>query len=160
MRGNLKLSIVVTCVVFFGVVSSCLAQQVDTDTAKALAEQAQLLQQKASTSGGASAETLHKYGVDYTMLSVRTQDGGAELHAKFSDLFIVLEGEATLLSGGELENPIYSGPGEMRGTAVLDAKKTRLIKGDVVHIPPNVPHQLLVAKGTVFAYYVVKVQEK
>jgi hypothetical protein len=71
-----------------------------------------------------------------------------------------VDGSATLLSGGELMNPVTSAPGEIHGTGILHATTTSLSKGDVVHIPANTPHQLLISKGTTLTYFVVKVKEK
>jgi mannose-6-phosphate isomerase-like protein (cupin superfamily) len=136
------------------------AQQVDHYSPQSLVEEAGGLKAKAPANHGAASETLQKYGVDYTMLSYRTQDGGGELHANFADIFVVVEGEATLLTGGELEHQETSAPGEFRGTAVLHGSSTHLGKGDVVHIPPGTPHQLLIAKGNTFLYFVIKVKEK
>jgi len=139
-------------------VSAARAQQVDHYTPEQLMERAKALQAKAAN--GAASETLQKYGVDYTMLSFRSQDGGAELHEKFADIFVVVDGSATLLSGGELANPTSSAPGEMHGSGVLHAVTTQLSKGDVVHIPPNTPHQLLIPKGATLTYFVIKVKER
>lgn len=136
------------------------AQQVDHYTPASLIQQANALKEKAATAQGAAAETLEKYGVDYTMLSVRTQSGTAELHEKFADIFVVIDGAATLLSGGELDHPTTSSPGEMHGTAILHPVTTHLGKGDVVHIPPNTPHQLLLPVGGTLVYFVIKVKEK
>ncbi len=136
------------------------AQQVDHYTSGSLLEQAKPLQEKAGAATGSASETLQKYGVDFTMLSFRSKDGVPELHEKFADIFIVVDGSATLLAGGELSNPTSIGPGEMHGTAILHATTTTLAKGDIVHIPANTPHQLLIPKGGTFTYFVVKVKEK
>ena len=136
------------------------AQKVDHYSPQSLMEQAAPLHDKAMGNHGAASETLEKYGVDYTMLSYRSQDGGAEMHANFADIFVVVDGEATLLTGGELEHQESSAAGEFRGTAVLHGTSVHLGKGDVVHIPPNTPHQLLIAKGSTFTYFVVKVKER
>jgi mannose-6-phosphate isomerase-like protein (cupin superfamily) len=150
----------VIAVALFGLtsLSAARSQQVDHYTPEELTERAKALQAKAAN--GAASETLQKYGVDYTMLSFRSQDGGAELHEKFADIFVVVDGSATLLTGGELANPTTSAPGEMRGSGVLHAATTQLSKGDVVHIPPNTPHQLLIPKGATLTYFVIKVKEK
>jgi mannose-6-phosphate isomerase-like protein (cupin superfamily) len=143
----------------FAVDAAC-AQQADHYTPQGLLEQAKPLQDKAATNNGAASETLQKYGVDYTMLAFRSKDGTPELHEKFADIFVIVDGSATLLTGGELVNPTTSAPGEMHGTAILHATTTSLAKGDVVHIPANTPHQMLIpANGTV-TYFVVKVKEK
>jgi mannose-6-phosphate isomerase-like protein (cupin superfamily) len=116
------------------------------------------LEQKADASGLAT-ETLKKYASDYTMLAFRSKSGKAELHEKFADFYFVVGGEATLLSGGHIVNSSTTAPGEVRGDSVQDGKETRLKKGDIVHIPANIPHQLVLAKGGTFQYFIVKVQE-
>ena len=136
------------------------AQQVDHYTPDSLREQAKPLIEKAIATNGAAAETLQKYGVDFTMLSVRSQSGSPELHEKFADIFVVVDGSATLISGGELDHPTTSSPGEMHGNAILHSVTTNLAKGDVVHIPPNTPHQLILPKGGTLIYFVIKVKEK
>ena len=116
------------------------------------------LEQKADASGLAT-ETLKKYASDYTMLTFRSKSGKAELHEKFADFYFVLGGEATLVSGGHLVNSSTTAPGEVRGDSVQDGTETKLKKGDIVHIPANIPHQLVLAKGTTFQYFIIKVQE-
>ena len=116
------------------------------------------LEQKADASGLAT-ETLKKYASDYTMLTFRSKSGKAELHEKFADFYFVLGGEATLVSGGHLVNSSTTAPGEVRGDSVQDGTETKLKKGDIVHIPANIPHQLVLAKGATFQYFIVKVQE-
>jgi mannose-6-phosphate isomerase-like protein (cupin superfamily) len=123
-------------------------------------EQAKPLRDKAVASTGAASETLQKYGVDYTMLSFRSKDGVAELHEKYADIFIVIDGSATLLTGGELANPTSAGNGDMHGTGILHAATASLAKGDIVHIPANTPHQLLIPNNGTLTYFVVKVKEK
>lgn len=136
------------------------AQKADHYTPDSLRERARPLMEKATTTNGAAAETLDKYGVDYTMLSVRSQSGTPELHEKFGDFFIIVEGSATLLSGGELDHPTTVSPGELHGDNILHSTTTNLAKGDVVHIPANTPHQLVLPKGGTLAYFVIKVKEK
>lgn len=123
------------------------AQRVDHYTPDSLREQAKPLIEKATAANGAAAETLQKYGVDFTMLSVRSQSGSPELHEKVADIFVVIDGSATLISGGELDHPTTSSPGEIHGTTILHSVTTNLAKGDVVHIPPNTPHQLILPKA-------------
>jgi mannose-6-phosphate isomerase-like protein (cupin superfamily) len=116
------------------------------------------LEQKADASGLAT-ETLKKYASDYTMLAYRNKSGKAELHEKFADFYFVVGGEATLVSGGHIVNSSTTAPGEVRGDSVQDGKETKLKKGDIVHIPADIPHQLVLAKGATFQYFIVKVQE-
>lgn len=116
------------------------------------------LAQKADASGLAS-ETLKTYATDYSMLATRRQSGQGELHEKFADVFVVLAGRATLVSGGHMVNGKSTGPGEVRGDSVQGGKEIMLNKGDIVHIPANIPHQLLLANGDTFQYFILKIQE-
>ncbi len=136
------------------------APGVDHLTPSELLDKAQALEAKAQAGDGSASVKLSEYPNHYTMISLRHKNGGAEIHQEFSDLFFVVKGTATLLSGGDLENGKLASPGEMRGTAVKNGTPTELNKGDVVHIPAGVAHQLLVAEGETFVYFVVKVKEK
>jgi mannose-6-phosphate isomerase-like protein (cupin superfamily) len=157
--ANLKMMIV-TGLCAFSVFNVARAQQVDHYTPDSLLSEAKPLKEKAGATNGAASETLQKYGVDYTMLSVRNKDGVPELHEKFADIFVIIDGTATLISGGNLVNSQSINPGEFHGSAILEGKSTSLMKGDVVHIPPNTPHQLLIPKNVTLTYFVVKVKEK
>ena len=108
---------------------------------------------------GTATETLKKYSTDYTMLAFRNKSGKAELHEKFADFYVVVEGQATLVTGGQMVNGKPTAAGEVRGESIQDGKETKLNKGDIVHIPANIPHQLLLANGHTFQYFVIKVQE-
>jgi mannose-6-phosphate isomerase-like protein (cupin superfamily) len=116
------------------------------------------VKEKAGASGLAT-QTVKKYSTDYSMLAFRLQSGKAELHEKFEDFYVVVEGEATLVSGGQMVNGKTTAPGEVRGDSIQDGKETKLKKGDIVHIPANIPHQLLLTQGDTFQYFIVKVQE-
>lgn len=134
------------------------AATVDSYTPEQLRKMGAELAAKATTTGSA-AETLVKYPGHYTMLSYRNQSGTAELHQHFADIFVIVEGSATLQSGGTIVTPQTSSPGEIRG-ASLDNPATRSVHaGDVVHIPAGVPHLLSLDKGAHLLYFVVKVQE-
>jgi mannose-6-phosphate isomerase-like protein (cupin superfamily) len=116
------------------------------------------LKEKVDASGLAT-QTIKKYYTDYSMLAFRTQSGKAELHEKFADFYVVVAGDATLVSGGKMVNGATTAPGEVRGDSIQDGKETKLKKGDIVHIPANIPHQLLLSKGDSFQYFIVKVKE-
>jgi mannose-6-phosphate isomerase-like protein (cupin superfamily) len=117
----------------------------------------QKLEQKAVK--GLATQPIKKYATDYTLLAFRSQSGQAELHEKFADFYVVVAGQAKLISGGHMVNGATTAPGEVRGDSIQDGKETTLKKGDIVHIPANIPHQLTLAKGDTIQYFVIKVQE-
>ena len=89
--------------------------------------------------------------------SRRSTPGQAEIHTKDTDVVYVLEGEATLTTGGHAVDAKTTAPDELRGVSI-DAGETRsLTKGDVVVIPAGVPHQFVKVTNP-FLYFVVKVR--
>lgn len=133
----------------------------DIHTASDLQVRAEKLQDEAAKApNGQAGGTLEKYPPnDFTMLTCRTQNGVVEVHANYDDVFVVLDGDATLVIGGEIQNAKPTGGGETRGTSLVGGKSTRLAKGDIIHISYNVPHQLFIPKGHHFTYYVVKIKQ-
>jgi mannose-6-phosphate isomerase-like protein (cupin superfamily) len=122
------------------------------------AQAATLLAQANNSPGGVASVTLEKYPGHFTMLAVRTKSGGAEMHANWNDIFVVLDGEATEMTGGAIVDarPI-SAAGETGGARLEGGIATPMRKGDVIHIDPNTPHQTILAPGKTFTYYVIKV---
>jgi mannose-6-phosphate isomerase-like protein (cupin superfamily) len=100
---------------------------------------------------------LGAYGNHNLGISRREGDGSAEVHETQVDVWIVQDGEATLIVGGTLVQPKTVKPHEIRGTSI-DGGETRQLKpGDIVHIPVKIPHQLKIAPGKSFTYLVIKV---
>jgi mannose-6-phosphate isomerase-like protein (cupin superfamily) len=124
-----------------------------------LLERAKHLQESAAKSDGSASETLEKYPHHYTMLAFRQHSGGGELHQNFADIFFILDGHASVLTGGSIVDEKTTGPGEIRGKSVEGGSRQELKAGDVVHIPAGMPHQMLLAEGESVTYYVVKAEE-
>jgi mannose-6-phosphate isomerase-like protein (cupin superfamily) len=104
------------------------------------------------------APIVNKDGRTYSVLAGRRdKPGQSELHEKDTDVFYVLEGSATFVTGGTMLDPKGTGPGEVRGSAIEGGQTRTLSKGDVIIIPAGVPHWFKDVQGT-FLYFVVKVQ--
>jgi mannose-6-phosphate isomerase-like protein (cupin superfamily) len=134
--------------------------KLDHWTPQELLVRAQHLRQQAAQGDGSASETLDKYPHHYTMLAFRSRNGGGELHENYADLFYILDGQATVLTGGEIADRKTTAPGEVRGSGVNGGSRQDVKAGDVVHIPAGMPHQMLVPEGSTVTYFVVKVQEK
>jgi mannose-6-phosphate isomerase-like protein (cupin superfamily) len=110
-------------------------------------------------SKGSSGAKLGDYGSHSIMLSERTATGGAEVHAHFDDVMLVIEGKATLITGGDLIDA-HAGPnGESGGSGIRNGTTRSVAEGDLIHIPAGTPHQLLIAPGTPYSALVIKVKE-
>ncbi len=120
----------------------------------------QLRQQGSLKTKGIAPEMLEKYPGHYTMLTIRAVDGRVEEHAHYADVFFIVDGEASLTTGGTVVDAETIAPGEIEGKRIEGGVTRKLAKGDVIHISPNVPHQMLIEKGKSLTYFVVKVKEE
>jgi len=86
----------------------------------------------------------------------RTKPGEAEIHGSVADVFMVMEGGSTMVTGGKVVGGKTTGPGEIKGTGIEGGQTYHLTKGDVMIVPAGVPHwHKEVPKSIV--YYTVKV---
>jgi glc operon protein GlcG len=88
--------------------------------------------------------------------SRREVAGQAEVHARDTDVIYVLEGTATLVTGGRVVSAVTVAPDELRGAAIEDGTDRTIAAGDVVVIPNGVPHWFRDVPAPIL-YYVVKV---
>jgi mannose-6-phosphate isomerase-like protein (cupin superfamily) len=135
------------------------ARHPDHWSAAVLLERGAYLRKMAKFGDGQASETLKEYPQHATMLSFRARDGVAELHDNFADIFCVLAGSATLVTGGSIIGAHTVGPGETRGERIEGGARQVLRAGDVAHVPAGVPHQMLVAGDHTFTSFVVKIRE-
>jgi mannose-6-phosphate isomerase-like protein (cupin superfamily) len=129
-------------------------------SAAVLLERAAYLHKLARQGDGSAGETLKEYPRHCVLLSFRSRDGEAEAHENFADVFYVLEGRATLVTGGTVAGARLTEPGETRGDSIEGGVRQELRAGDVAHVPAGLPHQMLVAGEQTVTCLVVKVQEK
>jgi mannose-6-phosphate isomerase-like protein (cupin superfamily) len=105
-------------------------------------------------------ETIGNYPGHSVYLVLRGATGDAELHETEADLFVARRGRATLVIGGELVDARALPRKQHRGSAIRGGVTRELAPGDVAHIPPGVPHQLLIAPGERFLYDLIKFDEE
>ena len=86
----------------------------------------------------------------------RTGPGMVEVHDKETDTFYVLDGAATIVTGGTMLGGSVTGPGQQRGSDIAGGETRRLAKGDVMVIPAGVPHWFKEVPASI-DYYVVTV---
>ena len=135
------------------------AARLDHWTPAVLLERAAYLRKLAAQGDGSAGETLAEYPGHCAMLSFRSRSGMAEVHENFADLFYVLEGRATMVTGGTLAGARTTNPGEIRGDSVEGGARQEMRPGDVLHIPAGLPHQVLVAGENTITSMVFKIPE-
>ena len=89
--------------------------------------------------------------------SRREKSGMVEVHELDTDIIYVLEGTATIVTGGKSLESKQIAPNEFRGTSVDGGETRELKKGDVLIVPKGTPHWFKKVDGA-FLYYVVKVR--
>jgi mannose-6-phosphate isomerase-like protein (cupin superfamily) len=88
--------------------------------------------------------------------SRREAPGTAEVHVRDTDVIYVLEGSATIVTGGTVVSPRTVADDELRGTQIDGGQTRALGKGDVFVVPNGVPHWFKAVEAPLL-YYVVKV---
>jgi glc operon protein GlcG len=106
----------------------------------------------------AKGSVLFDQGERYMVhASRRDGSGQAEVHARDADIIYVLDGSATLVTGGTVVEPKTTARDEVRGRGIEGGEARSLEEGDVVIIPAGTPHWFEKVPGR-FTYYVVKVR--
>ena len=89
--------------------------------------------------------------------SRRDKPGLAEIHALDTDIIYVLEGKATIVTGGTAVDAKEIAPDEIRGSRIEGGVTRQLTKGEVIIVPNNTPHWFKEVNGQ-FLYYTIKVR--
>jgi mannose-6-phosphate isomerase-like protein (cupin superfamily) len=63
-------------------------------------------------------------------------------------MFYVLDGSATLVTGGKLANEKRTNAENLSGTGIEGGSAQAVAKGDVVIVPENTPHWFSVINGS------------
>ena len=87
--------------------------------------------------------------------SRRVEPGQAEIHTLDTDVIYVVDGSATLVTGGKAIDTKEVGPNEIRGSKIEGGMEHRITKGDAIIIPNGVPHQFTAVTGELH-YFVCK----
>jgi mannose-6-phosphate isomerase-like protein (cupin superfamily) len=132
----------------------------DLFTAAKLKQLTQKLSAESKKKNGEfSGETLTRYGNHLTMLAHREKTGSSEVHEKVADFLYIIDGDATVITGGKMVHGKATEPNEVRGTSIQGGQSQTMGVGDIIHIQANIPHQMILAPGHTVTYFVIKVNE-
>ncbi len=92
------------------------------------------------------------------ILANRRGAGEVEVHAKTNHVFIIVEGEATLVTGGTLVGAHQTAPDQTRAPSVQGGEAHHLTKGDVITIPAKTPHWFKEVPTQTIAYYAINTE--
>ena len=82
-------------------------------------------------------------------LEYRASVGAAAVHEKEAEVFYVIDGAATMVTGGKLVEEKRTNPENLTGTAIEGGTSRAVAKGDFVIVPENTPHWFSKIDGTI-----------
>jgi mannose-6-phosphate isomerase-like protein (cupin superfamily) len=88
----------------------------------------------------------------------RDKPGMPEWHERDTEVMYIVEGAATIVTGGTLENAKETRPGQKSGSSITGGETHRVTKGDVLAIPAQTPHWFKEVPGPI-SYYVSRAQK-
>ena len=94
------------------------------------------------------------------VLAQRREAGLAEYHDHTNHVFVMVEGEATLVVGGTMVDPKRTAPDQMRAPSLEGGTMYHLSKGDVITIPAKTPHWFKEVPTKTVAYYAVNIESE
>ena len=92
------------------------------------------------------------------VLAQRRGAGEVEVHEKTTHVFIIVEGEATFVTGGTLVDARQTAPDQRRASSSQGGQTYHLTKGDVITIPAKTPHWFKEIPTQTIAYYAVNIE--
>ena len=101
-------------------------------------------------------EIINDHGL--IVLAQRRSAGEVEVHEKTNHVFIIVEGEATFVTGGTLVGVRDTAPGQRRAPSVQGGQIHHLTKGDVITIPAKTPHWFKEVPTKTIAYYAINTE--
>jgi len=94
------------------------------------------------------------------ILANRREVGPVEYHDHTNHVFIMVEGEATLVTGGTMVDAKRTSPDQMVAAAIEGGEAHHLSKGDVITIPAKTPHWFKEVPTKTVAYYAVNIESQ
>ncbi len=80
-------------------------------------------------------------------LEYRPGTSPAAVHEKDAEIMYVLEGSGAIVTGGKLVDEKRTNAANLNGTSIADGKSQAVVKGDLLIVPENTPHQVIPGGG-------------
>lgn len=106
---------------------------------------------------GLETAVLAKYENHSVMVIRRQKTGQVELHQTQTDIMIVESGSGELRTGGTMPDAKTTAPHELRSDEMKGGMSRHVVPGDLIHIPANVSHQVVLKPGETIDYVTIKV---
>jgi mannose-6-phosphate isomerase-like protein (cupin superfamily) len=137
------------------IAAAAVAQQPSAQSIKTFASSADVaaLREKAKSERKEGQPTVSKPILQLAPYSAnleyRVAVGPASVHEREAEMFYVIDGAATLVTGGKLVNEKRTNAENLGGTGIEGGTPQAVAKGDFVIVPENTPHWFNAINGTV-----------
>jgi quercetin dioxygenase-like cupin family protein len=128
-------------------------------TRPVLLERVAYLRKLAHFSDGSATDKIREFEGYSILLMVLVRSGDAVASDNHSHTFLVLDGRATLRTGGTLERLRTIAEGEAQGMGITQGTDRELQRGGLVHVAPGSPHQFLLSGDKSFSCMVIRVNQ-
>jgi mannose-6-phosphate isomerase-like protein (cupin superfamily) len=135
------------------VASSALAQQAAPPPAKTFMNNKEIMglidKAKADRKGDAPlvAEPILSLAPYRAQLEYRPGTSPAAVHEKDAELMVVLEGTGDIVTGGKLVDEKRTNANNLSGPSIAGGNSQAVVKGDMLIVPANTPHQVIPTGG-------------
>lgn len=82
-------------------------------------------------------------------LEYRASVGPASVHEKEAEMFYVLDGSATMVTGGKLTGETRTNAENLSGAGIEGGQSRQVAKGDFIIVPEGTPHWFSAINGSV-----------
>jgi mannose-6-phosphate isomerase-like protein (cupin superfamily) len=98
-----------------------------------------------------------KYSIN---IRIVTESSAPLVHGASADVWVMEEGSAIAVTGGKLLNPKKTNPtvDDIAGSAIEGGTEQAFLPGDILYVPPGVPHGFKNIKG--FRAYLIRFDVK
>jgi mannose-6-phosphate isomerase-like protein (cupin superfamily) len=80
-------------------------------------------------------------------LEYRPGTSPAAVHEKDAELMVVLSGTGVIVTGGKLVEEKRVNANNLSGTSIAEGASQAVVKGDMLIVPANTPHQVIPSGG-------------
>ena len=94
------------------------------------------------------------------VLANHREAGAVEYHEHTNHIFIMVEGDATFITGGTMVGANRTSPEQMTATSIDGGETFHLTKGDVITIPAKTPHWWKEISTETVSYYAINIESK
>jgi mannose-6-phosphate isomerase-like protein (cupin superfamily) len=148
----MRAQILVSVVVATAVASIALAQAAETQT-RTFMNSKEIMglidKAKADRKDNAPlvAEPILSLAPYRAQLEYRPGTSPAAVHEKDAELMVVLEGTGNIVTGGKLVEEKRNNANNLGGSSITGGNSQAVVKGDMLIVPANTPHQVIPTGG-------------